>query len=336
MPPRERQPAEQRVEQGRLAAPVRPGDRDAVAPADGEIERSEPEGAPLDDSLLEPHDRLAAARRRRERELELPRLVRLLDGLDARELRAVGPLHVLRLLLLAALAVPAPLPLRHAALLLLDAPALGDRRVPAAVMPLAPSLALSLVVAPAAAVLRRPSRPLVELDDARDDAVEEGAVVRDDDERAGMRGERPLEPGETAEVEVVRRLVEQEHVEAAAEDAGERRPRLLPARLARAVALLREVADRECRRRAPDAARVGLLEPREQAKECRLSGTVRPDQADPSPRRDDEADILEDDLGSVRLPDSGRDERAGKARHAQRPPTLSASNRLLLARTWAG
>ena len=80
----ERQPAEQRVEQRRLAAAVRPGDREPVAPADGEVERAEPEGAALDDRVLEPDDDLAAARRRRERELELPRLVRLLDGLDLR------------------------------------------------------------------------------------------------------------------------------------------------------------------------------------------------------------------------------------------------------------
>src|SRR3954451_16809708 len=151
-----------------------------------------------------------------------------------------------------------------------------------------------------------------------------------------MRGERTLEPGETAEVEVVGRLVEQEHVAAAAEDAGERRPRLLPARLAGAVPLLREVADREGRRRAPNAPRVGLLEPGEQAKERGLARAVRSYEPDPRARRHDEADVLEDDLGSVRLRDSGRDERAGKARHAQRPPTLSASNRLLLARTGPG
>src|SRR5262249_34634405 len=103
----EREAAEHRVEQRRLAAPVRSGDRDAVSPADGEVERAEAERAALDDGVLESDCDLAAARRRRQRELELPRLVRLLDGLDARELRAVRPLHVLRLLLLAALSVAA-------------------------------------------------------------------------------------------------------------------------------------------------------------------------------------------------------------------------------------
>ena len=317
----ERKPAEQGVQQRRLAAAVRPGDGEPVAPADREVERPEPEGAALDDRVLEANGDLATARRRRERELELPRLVRLLDGLDPRELRAVRPLHVLRLLLLAALAVAAPLPLGHPALLLLDAPALGDRRLPAPVVTLAPPLALGLVVAPAAAVLRRPARPLVELDDARDHTVEEGAVVRDDDECAGMRGQRALEPGEAGEVEVVRGLVEQEHVGAGAQHGGERRPRLLPARAFARGPLLREVADCERRRSAPDAAGVGLFEAGQQPQQRRLAGAVRADKPDACPRRDDEADVPEDDLGSVRLRDSGRDERAGKARHAQRPPT---------------
>ena len=86
------------------------------------------------------------------------------------------------------------------------------------VVALAPPRALGFVVAPAAAVLRRPARPFVELDDARDGAVEKGTVVGDDDERAGVRGERALERGETGEVEVVGRLVEQEDVEAPAQD----------------------------------------------------------------------------------------------------------------------
>src|SRR6185437_9868442 len=223
------------------------------------------------------------------------------------KLRAVRPLDVLRLLLLAALAVTAPLPLHHAPLLLLDTPALGDRRFPALVMPLASPFALGLVVAPAAAVLLCAARPLVELDDARDRAVEEGAVVGHDDDRAWVRCEPALEPGEAAEVEIVRRLVEQEHVKAATEDVGEDRARLLAAGACVSnIPLLREVPDAERGRRASDAARVRLLEAGEQAEQGRLAGAVRADEPDPRTRRHDEADIRDDDLGSKRLRDSGR------------------------------
>ena len=106
-------------------------------------------------------------------------------------------------------------------------------------MPFTPPLAVGLVVAPAAAVFRRPARPLVELDDPRDDTIEEGSVVGDDDDRARMRRERALEPGEAGEVEVVRGLVEEEDVEATAEDGGERRP----GRLSRREALTVERED---------------------------------------------------------------------------------------------
>src|SRR5205085_9031415 len=129
-------------------------------------------------------------------------------------------------------------------------------------------------------------------------------------------------------------LVEQKHVEAAAEDVCERRARLLAAgTCVCSIPLLREVPDAERRRRASDTSRVRLLEAGEQAEQGRLAGAVRADEPDPRTRRHDEVDIREDSLGSVRLRDSGRDERPGKARHAQRPPTTSASNRLLLART---
>jgi hypothetical protein len=150
-----------------------------------------------------------------------------------------------------------------------------------------------------------------------------------------MPGQRALEPGEAGEVEVVRGLVEQEHVEAVAEDGGERRPRLLPARARARVPLLREVADRERRRSAPDAPRVGLLEPGEQSEERGLAGAVRADEADPRARRHDEADVLEDDLGSVRLRDSGRDERAGEARHARLTSDSERKQQTVTCKDWA-
>ena len=75
-----------------------------------------------------------------------------------------------------------------------------------------------LVLAPAACELGRAVRPLVELDDSIHRPVEEVAVVRDDHERSGQRVDEALEPIEPREVEIVRRLVEQEHVEAGEQD----------------------------------------------------------------------------------------------------------------------
>ena len=144
----------------------------------------------------------------------------------------------------------------------------------------------------------------------------------DHDDRAWMRRERALEPGEAGEVEVVRRFVEQKDVEAGTEHVGERRTRPLSARQRLGdVALLRQMADRERGRRPPDPPRVGILEACEQTEQRRLPGSVRADKPDPRPRRHDEIDVREDGLSSIRLRDSGRDERTGKARHAQRPPT---------------
>jgi hypothetical protein len=53
-------------------------------------------------------------------------------------------------------------------------------------------------------------RPAAELEDPGAERVQEGAVVRDDDEAAGVARQVVLEPEERLEVEVVGRLVEQE------------------------------------------------------------------------------------------------------------------------------
>ena len=84
---------------------------------------------------------------------------------------------------------------------------------------------------PTARVLGRGVRVLVELEHARDRAIEERAVVRHDHRAAReIVVEEALEPVEAGEVEVVRGLVEEEHVEAGEQDRGEVGPRRLPAR----------------------------------------------------------------------------------------------------------
>ena len=200
----------------------------------------------------------------------------------------------------------------------------------------------------------------------------------DDREAAREAVEEALEPLEPVEVEVVRRLVEQEEVEAREQDRGEggssglaareRRPspdRARPGRpssaqtrprtvlevataerevalergrvgvggsrsrcvaalprvcggdagaprevreqrLARpAVVLLRQVAGGERGRRRARRARVGLLDPGEQAQQRRLAGPVRADDAEPRSRPDRQVDAVENGLGAVRLDDAG-------------------------------
>src|SRR5207248_8389275 len=86
------------------------------------------------------------------------------------------------------------------------------------------------VLGPRARVLVNAPRLSLELHDARHGAVEERTIVRDEDDARGEAVEKALEPVETGEVEVVRRLVEQEDVEAREQDRRERGARRLAAR----------------------------------------------------------------------------------------------------------
>src|SRR4051794_36078199 len=72
------------------------------------------------------------------------------------------------------------------------------------------------VLGPAALEPRR-LRVALEGEDVRRDAVEEPAIVRDHDGAAGELEQRVLERAQRVDVEVVRRLVEQQHVAAAAQ-----------------------------------------------------------------------------------------------------------------------
>ena len=86
-----------------------------------------------------------------------------------------------------------------------------------------------LVLAPAARPFAQPPRSLLQLDDPRHRAVEEGAVVRDDNHAPAHLLDEPLEPFQAVEVEIVRRLVEAEHVEPRQQQSREASPRSLTA-----------------------------------------------------------------------------------------------------------
>ena len=79
--------------------------------------------------------------------------------------------------------------------------------------------------------------PAAELDDARRDGLEEPAVVRNHEDGAGELREFVLEPLEVLQVEVVGRLVEQQHVRVGRQRARQRRARQLAAREGRELAL---------------------------------------------------------------------------------------------------
>ncbi len=70
---------------------------------------------------------------------------------------------------------------------------------------------------------------LVDLEHGRDDPLEEGPVVAHDDDAGVEPGDEGLEPGQPVEVQVVGRLVEQVHVEAAQHGGHQLGPRRLPA-----------------------------------------------------------------------------------------------------------
>src|SRR5207244_9677527 len=89
--------------------------------AELEVDGAEVERAALDDGVFQSRHDVGGTPVRAEIHAQLPRLVRLLGALEPVDPAADRALHVFRLLLLAALAVAAFLPLLHPAQLLLEA-----------------------------------------------------------------------------------------------------------------------------------------------------------------------------------------------------------------------
>ena len=207
----ERQHAGQDLQQGALAGPVRTDERHLLAALQDQVEAvvDGVRAVALDDPVEGDHHPAAARR------LGEPELHRFgagggdLDPIDPCELLdAALDLARLRLLVaealdealdlgdLAALRLGRHLELRQALVALLDevgevADVLGEEAV-------------------------------VELRDAVDDGVDEVAVVADQHHRAGVFGQEPLQPFDRCQVEMVGRLVEQEHVGVLEEQPGER------------------------------------------------------------------------------------------------------------------
>ena len=79
------------------------------------------------------------------------------------------------------------------------------------------------------ALEEHPLRVVLGREDVRGDAVEEPAVVRDDEHAAGELEQRVLERAQRLDVEIVRRLVEQQHVAALEQRRREMQPAALAA-----------------------------------------------------------------------------------------------------------
>ncbi len=91
-------------------------------------------------------------------------------------------------------------------------------------------LARAFVLGPGAGVLVDAARFRFDFDDPADRTVEEGAVVRDEHDAGRQVAQESFEPVEAGEIEVVRRLVEQEDVEAGEQDRGQSDPRRFASR----------------------------------------------------------------------------------------------------------
>ena len=219
-------PVEDRREQRRLPGAVRPDEPDLLAALDDErrvVEQPLVSRGERDVLGLE-HDP-PAARRVEEVEPERAALLRqrldlvsrrralLLEPGDLRELR----LRLLRLVLLV------PEPLDEA----LEAGDVHGDAVGDLAGRLRPRRLLPPPLVPGPGEVVHATR--CELEHRRRDRFQEPAVVRDEDHGRVDRLELALEPFEVLDVEVVRRLVEEEQVGAAGERSRERRPRQLTA-----------------------------------------------------------------------------------------------------------
>ena len=239
-PRRHRQTTEQRLDQGRLARSVRADERHPLRPADVEGERSEGELSALHDDVLEPGDHSSGATGLIDAEPQVPPLPWLLHDLERLE-GAFGPAGTCGQLLGS---IDAEVPLGLVVVSWLASLATHARRRPLA-LPLGPrpqlrplclvlcvglfgvaalGFPLRLISGPTAAMNVSRAGVLVELHHLCHGAVEEGPVVRDEDETSTAVGHHVLEARQPVEIEVVGRFVEKGDVEASQKDGGQRGP----------------------------------------------------------------------------------------------------------------
>ena len=211
--------ARQHLEQRRLPRPVDSHQGHAVAPLDQEVDSRVDHvvavGLP---DAGHPGHQPAGARRLGEREVDAARVGLGLDPLHAAE-HLHPALHLPGLARLVAEALDEPLDLGHSLGLV------AGLRLPQRLA----GLALHQEVVVVAVVQR--DRAAGQLRDGGDHAIQEVTVVRDDDHAALVGGEKVLQPLQRLQVEMVRRLVEQQEIGAQEQQTGQGGAHAPPARV---------------------------------------------------------------------------------------------------------
>ena len=229
-------------QQRRLPRAVRPDDAHPLAPGDPRVH------APVHDPRAErlPHalepQHLAAGPRR-------------LGELEAERVAVLEDLHLLHLLELLLLALRLARLRRLRPEPLDEALELGPLRLLPLRLGEEPELLLGALPAVVVVRPRVAAQPLrLEREHPVDLPVQELPVVRDEEQRLPLAAEEGVEPGERRDVQVVRRLVEEQQVRIREEEARQRGPHLPAAR---------EVAGRlvEPLRREPEAEQDPLRPP---------------------------------------------------------------------------
>ena len=180
----------------------------------------------------------------------------------------------------------------------------GDRALASELGAIGLREALLLLLEPARVVAAVGDSPAaVELEDPAGDVVQEIAVVGDGDHGALVLGEMTLEPFHRLGVQVVRRLVEQQQVRLAEQQAAERHATALAARERRDRRVARRAAQRVHRvlDHAVEVPRVGGVDLLLQARELvrRLLGVVGRELVEALHERAQRPDAVEDVFADV-------------------------------------